>query len=147
MRISHYFIACVLLWIGGPVFGKENVVNIYNWSNYISTEVLKEFTQETGIKVNYTTYDSNETLYAKLKANPHTGYDVIVPSTYFVDRMRRQGMLQALDKSRLSNFKNLNPALLNKPYDPGNHYSIPYFWTTTGIVVNPRVHAPNEFQH
>ena len=59
MRISHYFIACVLLWIGGPVFGKENVVNIYNWSNYISTEVLKEFTQETGIKVNYTTYDSN----------------------------------------------------------------------------------------
>ena len=148
MRISHYFIACVLFFLFvWPVFGKENVVNIYNWSNYISTEVLKEFTQETGIKVNYTTYDSNETLYAKLKANPHTGYDVIVPSTYFVDRMRRQGMLQALDKSRLSNFKNLNPALLNKPYDPGNHYSIPYFWTTTGIVVNTRVHAPNQFQH
>lgn len=147
MRIYYYFIACVLCWIGGPAFSHENSVNIYNWSNYISSEVLKEFTRETGIKVNYTTYDSNETLYAKLKANPHTGYDVIVPSTYFVDRMRQQGMLQALDKSRLSNFKNLNPALLNKPYDPGNQYSIPYFWTATGIVVNAGIHPPSQFQY
>lgn len=121
---------------------EEKVVNIYNWSSYISSDVLKEFTRETGIKVNYTTYDSNETLYAKLKANPHTGYDVIVPSTYFVDRMRQQGMLQALDKSRLPNFKNLNPALLNKSFDPGNNYSVPYFWTSTGIVVNSKMHSP-----
>ncbi|MFM2321952.1 MAG: putrescine-binding periplasmic protein [Pseudomonadota bacterium] len=147
MRIYYHLIACLLLSFAGAAFGDENIVNIYNWSNYISAEVLKEFTRETGIKVNYTTYDSNETLYAKLKANPHTGYDVIVPSTYFVDRMRRQGMLQALDKSRLSNFKNLNPALLNKPYDPGNHYSIPYFWTTTGIVVNTSVHPANQLQY
>ncbi len=147
MRIPYYLIACVLYWISGPLWAEENVVNIYNWSNYISSDVLKEFTRETGIKVNYTTYDSNETLYAKLKANPHTGYDVIVPSTYFVDRMRQQGMLQALDKSSLSNFKNLNPALLNKPYDPGNHYSIPYFWSATGIVVNARVYPPHQFQH
>jgi spermidine/putrescine transport system substrate-binding protein len=141
---------CFLILLFGllarPAYAEENAVNIYNWSSYISSDVLKQFTQETGIKVNYTTYDSNETLYAKLKANPHTGYDVIVPSTYFVDRMRQQGMLQALDKSRLPNFKNLNPALLNKPYDPGNHYSVPYFWSSTGIVVNSKTYSPQALQ-
>lgn len=142
-------LVCFLIlgfFLARPAIAEENIVNIYNWSSYISSDVLKEFTQETGIKVNYTTYDSNETLYAKLKANPHTGYDVIVPSTYFVDRMRQQGMLQALDKSRLPNFKNLNPALLNKSYDPDNRYSIPYFWTSTGIVVNSKLHPPQQLQ-
>lgn len=140
------FLILGLFFLARPAIAEENIVNIYNWSSYISSDVLKEFTQETGIKVNYTTYDSNETLYAKLKANPHTGYDVIVPSTYFVDRMRQQGMLQALDKSRLPNFKNLNPALLNKSYDPDNRYSIPYFWTSTGIVVNSKLHTPQQLQ-
>lgn len=145
MRLACFFI----LWLGllaRPATAEENIVNIYNWSNYISNDVLKEFTKETGIKVNYTTYDSNETLYAKLKANPNTGYDIIVPSTYYVDRMRQQGMLQPLDKSRLPNFKHLNPALLNKVYDPGNHYSIPYFWTSTGIVVNSKIHPVQQLQ-
>lgn len=145
MRHARFFMLWLVL-LARPVYAEENIVNIYNWSNYISNDVLKEFTRETGIKVNYTTYDSNETLYAKLKANPHTGYDVIVPSTYFVDRMRQQGMLQALDKSRLPNFKNLNPALLNKTYDPGNHYSIPYFWSSTGIVVNSKLHSTQALQ-
>ncbi|WP_342146448.1 spermidine/putrescine ABC transporter substrate-binding protein [Rickettsiella endosymbiont of Aleochara curtula] len=140
------FLILGLFFLARPAIAEENIVNIYNWSSYISGDVLKEFTQETGIKVNYTTYDSNETLYAKLKANPHTGYDVIVPSTYFVDRMRQQGMLQALDKSRLPNFKNLNPALLNKSYDPDNRYSIPYFWTSTGIVVNSKIHSAQQLQ-
>ncbi|MES2997818.1 MAG: extracellular solute-binding protein [Pseudomonadota bacterium] len=130
-----------------PLFAKENVVNVYNWSSYISNEVLKEFTKETGIKVNYATYDSNETMYAKLKANPNSGYDIVVPSTYFVDRMQKQGMLQPLDKTKLSNFKNLNPALLNEPYDPGNHYSIPYFWSVTGIAINTHYHVLSRMQH
>lgn len=143
-RLIYFF---VFFSIAIPsAYAKNNVVNIYNWSNYISNEVLKEFTQETGIKINYATYDSNETLYAKLKANPHTGYDVIVPSTYFIDRMRREGMLQLLDKSRLTHFKNLNPALLNKSYDPNNQYSIPYFWSSTGIVVNHKIHPVQKFQ-
>lgn len=147
MRIGYYLLIGAFTFFCRVAYPEENVVNIYNWSNYISSDVLKEFTKETGIKVNYTTYDSNETLYAKLKANPHTGYDVIVPSTYFVDRMRKQGMLQALDKSRLSNFKNLNPALLNKPYDPDNHYSIPYFWSSTGLVVNTKDYQVKQFQY
>ena len=145
MRLVCLLILCLSL-LARPATAEENIVNIYNWSSYISSDVLKQFTQETGIKVNYTTYDSNETLYAKLKANPHTSNDIIVPSTYLVDRMRQQGMLQALDKSRLPNFKNLNPALLNKPYDPDNHYSIPYFWTSTGVVVNSKLHSVQQLQ-
>jgi spermidine/putrescine transport system substrate-binding protein len=145
MRVFCFFM--LLLGLFAKAHAKDNVVNIYNWSSYISSDILKEFTKETGIKVNYATYDSNETLYAKLKANPHTGYDVIVPSTYFVDRMRQQGMLRPLDKSRLSNFKNLNPTLLNKSYDPGNHYSIPYFWTLTAIAVNSKIHSPQQLKN
>lgn len=143
----RYFFGVCLLWlISWPILAQQNVVNVYNWSNYMPSDVLKAFTKETGIKVNYATYDSNETMYAKLKANPHSGYDIVVPSTYFVDRMRKQGMLQALDKTKLTNLKNLNPALLNKAYDPGNHYSIPYFWSTTGIVVNTHYYSPLHIQ-
>lgn len=138
MRI---FLFCCLWFASVAVFAQENVVNVYNWSNYMPSEVLKEFTQETGIKVNYATYDSNETMYAKLKANPRSGYDIVVPSTYFVDRMRKQGMLRVLDKTKLTGLENLNPALLNKAYDPDNRYSIPYFWSTTGIAVNTHMHA------
>lgn len=145
-RLLPYLLSGVLIFFIQFSFAEDKLVNVYNWSNYISDDVLKEFTRETGIKVNYTTYDSNETLYAKLKANPHSGYDIIVPSTYFVDRMRKQGMLQALDKSKLTNFKNLNPALLNKSYDLGNRYSIPYFWTTTGIVINTKYHAATQIR-
>lgn len=140
------FIVFLLCFFSLPAFSQEKVVNIYNWSNYISSDVLKEFTRETGIKVNYATYDSNETMYAKLKANPRSGYDIVVPSTYFVDRMRKEGMLQPLNKTKLTNFSNLNSALLNKPYDPGNHYSIPYFWSTTGIVIDTKYHTVSNVQ-
>lgn len=142
-----YFVFYFCCLISFPVFAQENVINVYNWSSYISSDVLKEFTRETGIKVNYATYDSNETMYAKLKANPNSGYDIVVPSTYFVDRMRQQGMLQPLDKTKLSNFSHLNPALLNKGYDPGNHYSIPYFWSATGIAVNTHYHSLSDVQN
>ncbi len=117
-------------------FASDNVLNVYNWSDYMPDDVISQFEKETGIQINYTTYDSNETMYAKLKADPDAGYDVIVPSSYFVGRMRRQDMLQQFDKSQLPNIKYLNPALLNKTFDPGNNYSVPYFWGSTAIVAN-----------
>jgi len=148
MKLYRYkWVVCFLFFLSSLVNAQEKLVNIYNWSNYISSEILRQFTKETGIKVNYATYDSNETMYAKLKANPHSGYDIVVPSTYFVDHMRRQGMLRALDKTKLSNIKNLDPALLNKSYDPGNRYSIPYFWSSTGIVINTRYHALGQVEN
>ena len=117
----------------------DNIVNFYNWAGYIPNSVLQEFTHETGIKVNFSVFDSNNELFTKLAAsNNHSGYDVIVPSSNYVDRMRRQGILERINKSRLSHFKNLNKQLLNKPYDPNNHYSIPYFWGITGIMINRR---------
>ncbi|HAA01987.1 MAG TPA: spermidine/putrescine ABC transporter substrate-binding protein PotD [Syntrophobacteraceae bacterium] len=133
-----------LLFLASPVFAAEdNVVNVYNWTEYMPEEVLQKFTQETGIKVNYSTYDSNEVLYAKLKT-VGVGYDLVVPSTYFVNRMRVDGMLLKLDKARLPNFQYLDPKLLNKPYDPGNDYSIPYLWGTTGIAYNSKKIKPGE---
>lgn len=121
-----------------PAFAAEKVY-VYNWTEYIPDSVLQEFTKETGIEVVYTTYDSNETMYAKLKLIQKDGYDVVFPSTYFVARMGHEGMLQPLDRKLLSNMKDLDPTLLDKNYDKGNVYSIPYMWGSTGIGVNSEV--------
>ena len=134
-----------LLFVATPLFAAEDqVVNVYNWSEYMPKEILEKFTLETGIKVNYSTYDSNEVLYAKLKTIRGDGYDLVVPSTYFVNRMREDGMLLKLDKARLPNFQYLDPALLNKPYDPNNDYSVPYLWGTTGIAYNSKKIKPGQ---
>lgn len=112
----------------------EEKVVVYNWSEYIDESVLEAFTGETGIKVEYSTFDSNEVLYSKLKLTKGEGYDVVIPSTYYVSKMAKEGLLQAIDKSKLDNFKNLDADLLNKSYDPNNQYSVPYLWGSTGIA-------------
>ncbi|MGL6261782.1 extracellular solute-binding protein [Vibrio sp. WXL210] len=116
-----------------------------NWGPYINSALIDQFTKETGIKVIYSTYESNETLYAKLKTH-NQGYDLVVPSTYFVSKMRDEGMLQKIDKSQLSNFANLDPNYLNKPYDPNNDYSIPHVVAITGLAVNTDMYDPEDFQ-
>lgn len=123
------------------------VVNVYNWSGYIAPSIIQRFEQETGIHVNYATFDDNESLYAQLRANPETGYDVIFPSSYYVSKMRRAGMLQKINHQRLQHYQQLRPNLLNKRYDPGQHYSIPYLWGTTGIIVNDRFIDPDSVSH
>lgn len=132
----RYLVFVLLLLCTLNANAADEILNVYNWSGYMPNDVLQQFEKETGIRVNYSTYDSNETMYAKLKADPEAGYDIVVPSTYFIDRMRQQGMLQKIDKTKLTDFKNLNPELLDKPYDPHNDYSIPYFWSATGIAIN-----------
>ncbi|OBT16314.1 spermidine/putrescine ABC transporter substrate-binding protein PotD [Vibrio sp. UCD-FRSSP16_10] len=118
-----------------PAWSADKELYFYNWSEYIPDQVLKDFTKETGIKVIYSTYESNESMYAKLKTQG-SGYDLIVPSAYFVSKMRKEGMLQKIDKSQLKHFADLDPKYLNKPFDPSNNYSIPYIWGATGIGVN-----------
>jgi spermidine/putrescine transport system substrate-binding protein len=115
---------------------EEKILNVYTWSGVIPDVVIQQFEKETGIKVNFSTYDSNEVMYAKLKTSKNAGYDVIEPSSYYVDRMRRQGMLEKLDKARLPNFRNLNPDFLNQSYDPQNQFSQPFIWGITGIFTN-----------
>lgn len=141
-------IALFLLLTAGiffPVsYAVQNEVNVYAWTGYIPSSVIQQFTKETGIKVNLSEYDSNETMYAKLKTSPEAGYDLVIPSSYFVERMAKQHMLEKLDKSELPNFKNINEALLHKSFDPQNNYSIPYFWGSTGIVINSDYIKENE---
>ncbi len=137
-------LAGLLLLLGNAARAADQTLVVYNWAEYLPKKVLQQFTQETGIKVRYSTYDSNEAMYAKVKTVKGEGYDVLVPSTYYVDRMRREGLVQKLDKSRLSNLGHLNPRLLNQPYDPNNDYSIPYLWGTTGIAYNAAKLPPGQ---
>ena len=113
----------------------EQVLNFYNWSDYIEPEIFELFEEETGIKVVEDTFGSNEDLLAKLQGGA-TGYDVIVPSDYMVATMIELGLLAELDQSKLSNFDKLDPTFTDPPYDPGLAHCVPYFWGTTGIGFN-----------
>jgi putrescine transport system substrate-binding protein len=116
---------------------KDRVVNVYNWSDYIDAKVLEDFTKETGIKVQYDTFDANETLETKLLAGK-SGYDVVVPTAYFLERQIKAGVFQKLDKSKLQNLGNVWPDIARRLaiYDPGNQYAVSYMWGTTGIGYN-----------
>jgi putrescine transport system substrate-binding protein len=115
----------------------ERVVNVYNWSDYIDPKVLEDFTKETGIKVVYDTFDANETLETKLLAGK-SGYDVVVPTAYFLERQIKGGVFQKLDKSKLKNLGNVWPDIAKRlaVYDPGNQFGVNYMWGTTGIGFN-----------
>ncbi len=118
-------------------------LNLYNWSEYMPQEILDGFKKETGISVNYTTFDSNEAMYAKLKLlDDSSQYDLAIPSTYYVEKMANEGLLQELDKSKLSNFSNLDTSFTNTKVDPENKYSIPYMWGSTGLAINGDVIDP-----
>ena len=123
-------------------FAGQNVtLNVYNWGEYISNgsdesiDVVAAFEQLTGIHVNYTTFDSNESMYAKLKSGAAT-YDVIIPSDYMVAKMIEEEMLLPLDYDNIPNFALIDEAYKNPDYDPANAYTVPYMLCTTGIIYN-----------
>ncbi|HZT27745.1 MAG TPA: polyamine ABC transporter substrate-binding protein [Pseudolabrys sp.] len=120
-----------------PVLAQQRVVNVYNWSDYIDPKVLEQFSKETGIKVQYDTFDANETLETKLLAGK-SGYDVVVPTAYFLQRQIQAQVFQKLEKSKLSNLVNIWPEIADRlaAYDPGNQYGVNYMWGTTGIGYN-----------
>src|SRR5881394_1718249 len=115
----------------------ERIVNFYNWSDYIDPTVLDDFTKVTGIKVKYDTFDSNDMLETKLLAG-RTGYDLVVPTAYFLERQIKAGVFQKLDKSKLPNLVNAWDEIAKRlaAYDPGNQYAVNYMWGTTGIGFN-----------
>jgi putrescine transport system substrate-binding protein len=121
-------------------FAQEKVVNVYNWSDYIDEEILSDFQKETGIKVVYDVYDSNEILETKLLAGG-TGYDVVVPSGEFLGRQIEAGVFQKLDKSKLPNLENAWDRIQQRveKYDPGSEHSVNYMWGTTGIGYNKQM--------
>lgn len=123
--------------LAGAAQAEDKVLHVYNWSDYIAEDTLANFEKETGIKVVYDVFDSNEVLEAKLLSGG-SGYDVVVPSNPFLAKQIKAGVFQKLDKSKLPNWSNLNKDLLKAldPSDPGNQYSIPYMWGTIGIGYN-----------
>jgi putrescine transport system substrate-binding protein len=137
--------ACALaagsLLAAGPAAAQEEekILNIYNWSDYIADDTIKNFEKETGIKVRYDVFDSNEVLHAKLVAGK-TGYDIVVPSSYWGKVQADGGLLRKLDKSQLPNLKNLDPSFQEQlaALDPGNQYMVDWLWgfTTVGINVD-----------
>jgi len=116
---------------------QARTLKVYNWSDYIAPDTIAEFEKETGIKVVYDVFDSNETLDSKL-ATGQSGYDVVVPTNHFLAKQVRAGVYQPLDKSKLPNIKHLDPSVMNSlaAGDPGNVYSVPYMWGTNGIGLN-----------
>lgn len=118
---------------------EEKVLNVYNWSDYIAEDTIANFEKETGIKVRYDNFDNNEILHAKLVAG-RTGYDIVVPSSYFAKLQLQGGLLRPLDKAQLPNWKNLDPTLLESlaQIDPGNRYLVDWLWgySTVGINVD-----------
>ncbi len=141
LPIRRILVAVVLLAVAlAPAFAqpkKERIVNIYNWTDYIDPAVIADFTKDTGIKVRYDTFDSNDILETKLLAGK-SGYDVVVPTGYFLERQIKAGIFQKLDKAKLPNLVNLWPEISKRlaVYDPGNQYAVNYMWGTTGIGYN-----------
>lgn len=113
--------------------GDTEEVLVYNWGDYIDREVLTLFEEETGIKVKYDTFATNEDMYVKIKGGG-SNYDVIIPSDYMIQRMIREDMLETMDMSKLENYGKIDPALLSPAYDPTDEYSVPYMWGTVGIL-------------
>ncbi len=116
---------------------EEKILNIYNWSDYIGDDTVKNFEKETGIKVRYDTFDSNETLHAKLVAGK-TGYDIVVPSSNWAKVQGEGGLLLKLDKSKITTYGNLDPFVMKHlaSMDPGNEHIVPWMWGITTVGIN-----------
>ncbi len=117
---------------------EQNVLSVYNVGDYIDESLISKFEKETGIKVRYETYDTNEMMYQKVKSGS-TSYDLVFPSDYMVEKMKGEGLLQKIDFNNIPNFKYIDKDFLNPIYDESNEYSVPYMWGTFGILYNKKM--------
>lgn len=137
-------VVCAALWFGtvqlqkSQGYTKNNTLTLYNWGDYIDPSLIKKFEKQTGYHVSVETFDSNEAMYTKIKQGG-TAYDLAVPSEYMIEKMRKANLLKPIDHSRLTGFQNIGKPYLNQPFDPGNKYSLPYFWGTLGIIYNDQL--------
>jgi len=143
MKKSIIVIISAVLLLGlfsgcGGSTASKGVVNVYNWGEYIDTDLLTQFEDETGISVNYKTFESNEQMYSVLKQGG-VSYDVVIPSDYMISRMIDEDMLQPLDFANIPNYSLIDGGLKNAAYDPDNVYSVPYMWSTVGLIYDPTV--------
>ncbi|MFZ5751491.1 MAG: extracellular solute-binding protein [Pseudomonadota bacterium] len=132
--------ATAILLAGASLAHAEGELNLYNWGNYTSPEMIKKFEDKYGVKVTITDFDSNDTALAKVEAGA-SGFDLVVPSAGFVGVYADKGLIQELDLSRLPNHKNIAPEWLNVDWDPGRKWSVPWQWGSTGVSVNTKVYG------
>ncbi len=137
VRAGRLAAAALLVCIAPAAAQGNRVLNVFNWSDYVDPSVIEAFSKETGIKVRYDTFDSNDTLEVKLLTGK-SGYDVVVPTAYFLERQIKAGLFQKLDKGKLPNLKNVWPLIGERlaTYDPGNTFAVNYMWGTVGIGYN-----------
>lgn len=138
--LSLVLALCMMLGLtacggGNNAAESKGEVNVYNWGEYIDEDVLDEFEEETGIKVNYTTFSDNESMYSSLK-NGASEYDVVIPSDYMISRLIAEDMLEELDFANIPNFETIDDQFRNLEYDPENLYTVPYMWGVVGVVYN-----------
>ncbi|MBM9535592.1 extracellular solute-binding protein [Desulfobulbus alkaliphilus] len=143
--VSVLSTALLLLCLAASAHSSSRVLNLYIWSEYIPDEIVAAFTRETGIRVNVSTYDSNEAMYAKINLIG-SGYDLVVPSSDFVGLMQREDLLLPVDTSKIPNFAHIASRFTNQSFDPGNQYSIPYMWGSTSIAVHTGMIAAESVQ-
>jgi spermidine/putrescine transport system substrate-binding protein len=125
---------------GTPAALADGQLNIFNWGNYTSPDLIKKFEEAYKVKVTITDYDSNDTALAKVKAGGH-GFDIVVPSASFVPIWISEGLVMETRPDQMENFKNMDPKWVDVPFDPGRHYSVPWQWGTTGMTVNKKVYS------
>lgn len=114
------------------------VLNLYNWGDYIDPSLIDKFEKETGIKVNYSTYDTNEIMYAKIK-DGSSNYDLVIPSDYMIEKMIKENLVEKIDFNNIPNYKYIGKDFKHLSYDPKDEYSVPYMWGTIGIVYNTKM--------
>ncbi len=119
-------------------FADENVVNVFNWEEYICEDAIKLFEQETGISVNYMNFTNNEDMLPQVRNSP-AQFDVVFPSDYAIERLIKEDLLQPINFDNIPNIKYINPNLIKPDYDPTGEYSIPYMWGTVGILYNTKM--------
>ncbi len=130
----------IAMVLAGSAAWAEGELNIYNWGNYTSPEMIEKFEAETGIKVTITDYDSNDTALAKIKAGGH-GFDIVVPSGTYVPIFIEEGLLMESRPDQMENFKHMDPRWVDVEFDPGRHYTVPWQWGTVGVTVNTAVYS------
>ena len=138
MKRKVILLIVLLLLLCGCSKKDSNSLNVLNWSSYIPDEIIRDFEKESGIKVNYSTYSSNEELLAKVSSAKEGTYDLIFPSDYMIEIMINRNILDEIDVSKLKNYSNLNKEYLGLPFDKENKYSLPFLYATVVVAVNTK---------
>ena len=145
LQFVGLILALILLLFGVDTYlnhssgaATSDTLTIYNWGDYIDPDLITAFEEEAGLKVVYETFDSNEAMYTKVQQGG-TKYDIVVPSEYMIERMIEEELLHPLDYTKIDGMEHLVPEFLDLAFDPGNQYSVPYFWGTLGIIYNDQL--------